>query len=517
MVIRKDLKPIPGSERELVKNAKAIGAANPEEVVEVTVALRSKGAATLSSSISEMSAQSLKERRYLSREELAAANALNPDDLAKIEEFAHEHGLTIVKVSPESSSVSLSGTVSQLSEAFGTELLMYDSPVGKYRGRVGPVQVPADLAPIIVGVFGLDDRHVFRPHSVRLEKQGGTVKAMAAGVSYTPPQLAKLYNFPTGLDGSKQCIAIIELGGGYKASDINAYFKGLGMTPPKVVAISVDGAQNKPGSDADGEVVLDIEVTAGIAPKAKIAVYFAPNSAKGFIDAINAAVHDTINKPTVISISWGAPEKAWTHQAMQSMDLAFQKAAAIGVTAFCASGDDGSNDNENDNNPHVDFPASSPTAIGCGGTSLSASGEIAWSGSGGGVSDFFPLPGWQSKAHVPLSVNGFAGRGVPDVAGDADPNSGYIILLNGKNYVFGGTSAVAPLWAGLIALINQKLGKSVGYLNPLIYNGRAMSLAAFHDITVGSNGAYNAGPGWDPCTGLGRPIGTGLLQDLSKL
>ena len=410
MVISKYLKPISGSERYPVKNANEVGTPDPNEVVEVTVVLRSKGAGTQISSSREMSAQPLKERRYLSREEFATANALNPDDLAKIEDFAHEHGLTIVNVSPESCSISLSGTVTELSEAFGTKLSMYDSPTGKYRGRVGPVQVPADLASIIVGVFGLDDRHVFRPHSVRLEKQGAIVKARAVAVSYTPPQLAKLYNFPTGLDGSKQCIAIVELGGGYKAKDIKAYFKGLGMFPPKVTAISVDGARNKPGSDADGEVVLDVEVAGGIAPKAKIAVYFAPNTDKGFIDAINAAVHDKNNKPTVISISWGAAEKEWTPQAMQAMDQSFQTAATMGVTVFCAAGDDGSNDNETDNLAHADFPASSPYVTGCGGTRLEASSETTWnagpgSATGGGISDFFPLPGWQSNANVPPSAN----------------------------------------------------------------------------------------------------------------
>jgi kumamolisin len=523
MVVGKDLKPISGSERAPVKNAKTIGTPDPNEVVEVTVVLRSKGAGTQISSVRETSAQPLKERKYLSREEFASANALNPDDLAKIEEFAHEHGLTIVKVSPESSSIALSGTVTELSEAFGTKLSMYDSPTGKYRGRIGPVQVPADLASIIIGVFGLDDRHVFRPHSVRLEKQGGIVKAMAAGISYTPPQLAKLYNFPPGLDGSNQCIAIIELGGGYKAKDISTYFKGLKLTQPKVTAIAVDGARNKPGSDADGEVVLDIEVAGGIAPKAKLAVYFAPNSDKGFLDAINAAVHDKINKPTVISISWGAAEKEWTSQAMQAMDQAFQAAAAVGVTVFVAAGDDGSRDNETDNLAHADFPASSPYATGCGGTKLDASGETTWnngpgSATGGGISDFFPLPSWQSNAKVPPSANpgGKVGRGVPDVAGDADPNTGYIILLNGQNDVFGGTSAVAPLWAGLIALINQKLGKPVGYLNPLLYNQLANS-GVLRDITVGNNGAYNAGPGWDSCTGFGTPDGAKLLQALSNL
>lgn len=528
MVVSKDLKPVSGSERAPLKNAKAVGTPDPDEVIEVTVVLRSKGPDIQASSVRALSTQPLKERRYLSREEFAAANAPNKDDFAKIEEFANEHGLTVVKESPESSSISLSGTVAALSEAFGTKLSIYDSSKGKYRGRVGPVQVPPELAPIIVGVFGLDDRHVFKPHLVPLGKQGEIARPRAVEVSYTPPQLAKLYNFPAGLDGSNQCIAIIELGGGYKSKDIKAYFKELGMTQPKVVAISIDGARNKPGSDADGEVVLDIEVAGGIAHKAKIAVYFAPNTDKGFIDAINAAVHDNINKPTAISISWGAAEKEWTPQAMQAMDQAFQAASVLGITVFCAAGDDGSRDNEEDNLAHADFPASSPYATSCGGTKLDSAGEVVWnngpnSATGGGISDFFPLPAWQSNANIPSSSNsgGKVGRGVPDIAGDADPNTGYIILLNGHKYVFGGTSAVAPLWAGLVALINQKLGKPVGYLNPLLYN-QLTNAGVFNDIVDGNNGflsvpSYKAGAGWDPCTGWGTPNGAKLLQALENL
>jgi kumamolisin len=523
MVVRKELKPISGSERAVVKNAKAIGKPDPNQIIEVTLVLRSAAAGVPISSVKEVSSMPLKERKYLTRNEFASASKIDADDLVKIEEFAHENGLTIVKISPESNSVILSGTLTQLSDAFGTTLACYEGPKGKYRGREGPIRVPSDLAPIVIGVFGLDDRHIFKPHFVRLEQQRGVVKARAATVSYTPLQLAKMYNFPSGLDGTKQCVAIIELGGGYKASDLKEYFKALKITPPKVTAIAVDGAANSPGSDADGEVVLDIEVAGSIAHKAKIAVYFAPNTDKGFIDAINAAVHDRYNNPSVISISWGAAEKEWTPQAMQAMDQAFQAAAAMGVTVFCAAGDDGSNDQENDNMAHADFPSTSPYVTGCGGTRLDSSGETTWnngpgSATGGGISDFFPLPTWQSKANVPVSANpgGKTGRGAPDIAGDADPDTGYNIFLNGKYEVFGGTSAVAPLWAGMIALFNQNLEKPVGYLNPLLYGHLDMS-GTLRDITVGDNGAYHAGPGWDACTGFGTPDGTKLLEALKKL
>jgi kumamolisin len=271
--------------------------------------------------------------------------------------------------------------------------------------------------------------------------------------------------------------------------------------------------------------MLDIEVAAAIAPKAEIVVYFAPNTDKGFLDAITMATHDTTHKPSVISISWGAAEKNWTGQAMTSYDQAFQAAAALGITVCCAAGDNGSGDAEEDGLAHVDFPASSPFALGCGGTKLTGLGsaissEVVWnegpnSATGGGVSDSFPVPAYQSSTGIPQSVNPShkAGRGVPDVSGDADPATGYFVRVDGQEFVIGGTSAVAPLWAGLIALLNQKLGHPIGFLNPLLY-GSLAGTGSFHDITSGNNGAYTAKKRWDPCTGWGTPDGAKLLHAL---
>ena len=272
--------------------------------------------------------------------------------------------------------------------------------------------------------------------------------------------------------------------------------------------------------------MLDIEVAAAVAPKAKIAVYFAPNTTQGFLDAITTAVHDTTNKPSVISISWGRPENELDRPGDDRIDQAFQTAAALGVTVCVASGDNGSADGAGDGKQHVDFPASSPFALGCGGTKLVGSGttitsEIVWnenptsSATGGGVSDFFAVPKYQAGAGVPVSKNpgGRKGRGVPDVAGDADPTTGYAVRVDGQDFVIGGTSAVAPLWAGMIALMNQRLGHRVGYLNPLLY-GSVVGTNSFRDITSGNNGAYTAKAGWDPCTGWGTPVGTKLLNAL---
>ena len=213
---------------------------------------------------------------------------------------------------------------------------------------------------------------------------------------------------------------------------------------------------------------------------------------------------------------------------MQTFDQAFQDAAALGVSVCCASGDNGSADMAQnwDGKAHVDFPASSPSVLSCGGTHLDASAgavtsEVVWNdlptggAGGGGVSDTFALPAWQAQSHVPPSANpgGHVGRGVPDVCGDASPRSGYIVRVDGQQTVIGGTSAVAPLWSGLIALLNQHFGHPVGYLNPVIY-GLPASAKAFRDITSGNNGAYRAGAGWDACTGLGSPDGANLMAAL---
>jgi kumamolisin len=285
----------------------------------------------------------------------------------------------------------------------------------------------------------------------------------------------------------------------------------------------VDKGKNSPtdANGADAEVLLDIEVAGAIAPGAHIVVYFAPNTAQGFQDALTTAIHDTKNKPSVISISWGSAESTWTAQSMTAFDSAAADGAVLGVTVCAASGDNGSSDGETDGGNHVDFPASSPHILACGGTSLKSSGtkisgETVWNdgaqggATGGGYSAQFPLPSWQNGLVKPPSGGG---RGVPDISGDADPQTGYNILVDGQSIVVGGTSAVAPLWSALIAVLNQKLGRSLGFVQPALY-GLASSKKAFRDITSGSNGAFSAGPGWDACTGLGSPEGQNLLNAL---
>jgi kumamolisin len=458
----------------------------------------------------------------MSRDAFAARYGASHDDIEAIEGFAREFDLAVESVDAARRTVRLAGSIEALAAAFGTSLALYeDGKGGVFRGRSGTLTVPATIAPIVRGVFGLDNRAQARTQFVRAIRPAA---AQPAGVS--PIAVADAYGFPSG-DGAGETIALIELGGGFAQSDLDTYFAQLGIAGPTVTAVSVDGGENAPTGDPngpDGEVLLDIEVAGAIAPGAKIVAYFGGNTDDGFLGAITTAIHDTTNAPSVISISWGGPESTFTAQAAQNFDDAFASAAMLGITVTTAAGDGGSSDGLTDGLAHADFPSSSPHVLACGGTRLTITdggdaAEVVWNdgtsggATGGGISDLFSLPSWQASANVPPSANpgGRIGRGVPDVAGNADPDTGYAIVVDGSSGVVGGTSAVAPLWAALIARINANSGKKAGFINPTLYGNPS----ALRDITSGSNGAYNAGPGWDACTGLGSPDGAALATLLA--
>jgi kumamolisin len=507
-----------GSHRHPMANAQTVGKADASEQVEVTVLLRRRPGVAVPAS------PGTKNAAPLSIEDLESQHGAAPEDIKVLEAFAKHHGLSVVRVNPGQRTVILAGTVGALSEAFSTELSMQKTEKGVFRTRSGPIYVPARLGPIVDGVFGLDNRPAASPKFRRR-----SVAPRAGGISYTPTQVAAAYHFPKGADGTGQCIGLLELGGGFRPADLQEYFSSLGVVPaPNVLAVSVDGGENAPGdpNGADGEVMLDIEIAGAIAPRATIAAYFAPNTDRGFIDALLAAMHDKANRPSVLSISWGSAESGWTQQATTGLNEALQDAGLLGITVCVAAGDGGSSDGAGDGLAHADFPASSPFALACGGTRLEATGrgavtETVWNdgpdggATGGGVSDLFPLPVWQKKAHVPKSANPGhkVGRGLPDVAGNADPETGYEVRVDGQLMVIGGTSAVAPLVAGLLALLNQKLNRRIGYLNPTLYTTAAVR-DAFRDVTQGNNGAYAAAAGWDACTGWGSPNGEKLLTAL---
>jgi kumamolisin len=476
-------------------------------------------------------------KQRLTHAQYRQSHGADPAAVKLVRAFAKEYGLTVAPDTPgpERRIIKLTGTITAMQRAFGVALGHQTHQGETYRVREGSITLPDELIGYVEAVLGLDDRPQAEPHfrvfgetgniAANVAQGGGFASphAGSANTSFTPVQIASLYQFPPKASAAGQTIGIIELGGGFRAADLTAYFKSLGQKTPKVTAVSIDGGKNSPtnANSADGEVMLDIEVAAAVAPGANVVVYFTPNTDQGFIDAIGAAVHDTTNKPSVISISWGSAEVNWTQQAMTALDAACQSAAALGITITVAAGDNGSTDGVSGSANHVDFPASSPHVLSCGGTKLQGSGsaissEVVWNeltanegATGGGVSNIFPLPSWQSSAGVPKPTVSAGGRGVPDVSGDADPASGYVIRVDGKNMVIGGTSAVAPLWAGLIAVANAQNGKSAGFIQPAIY--AAKGKAAFNDITSGNNGGFSAKTGWDACTGLGSPIGTKLI------
>jgi kumamolisin len=501
--------PLPGSRRDPVPGAVRVADAAPDQTVFATIVLRRAADQPGASD--------------------AAGAAADPDDMQDVRTFAAAAGLDVAGVNLAARSVRLHGTAAAMSAAFGVDLGAYETADLRYRGREGSIYLPEELDGVVVAVLGLDNRPTARAHfriavtpthAIAHDDNAANPAAPAAPAApvapaavptgYSPREIAAAYGFPTDVNGSGQTVAIIELGGGFRTSDLTTYFSGLGLPTPTVEAVEVDGATNAPGADADGEVMLDIEVIGAVAPGVTMAVYFGPNTTDGFYDAIAAAVHDNARRPSVISISWGQAEAGWTPSQLDAYDALFADAGAAGISVYVAAGDNGATDGDDDGGLHVDFPASSPAVVGCGGTTLTLDGttitdEVVWNelsanegATGGGISSHFSTPAYQISAGLPDE-----GRGVPDIAGNADPSTGYIVRVDGQNEVIGGTSAVAPLWAGLTALANQRNGAATGAPHVSLYT----TPTALRDITVGDNAGYSAATGWDACTGLGTPRG----------
>lgn len=552
--------PVQGSQKSLLPNSRPAGPVDPSELASLTVRVRSTGdPKALEKFVYEQAAKPLAKRQYLTHEQLTTQHGASKDDLDKIEAFAQQHDLFVVRRNAAARTIQLRGKLADLLAAFHADVGLYHHSTGTYRGRQGEITVPKELQPIITGVFGFDTRPKNRKTS-----RGGTAtasrrrtsgsqatKSGGKGAATVNPQdgvpsteFASRYNFPTQsngttLDGTGQTIAIIELGGGYRTSDLKVYFHEIGIPMPKVAAVSVDQAANDPttADSADGEVMLDIEVAGAVVPKANFAVYFAPNNGdKGFIDAITAAVHDTERNPSVISISWGGPEPAPNTDQMNlnAFHELFVAAGALGITVCIASGDHGTADLDAanwDGHIHVDHPACDDAVLGCGGTQIvngtdvvwndgtpfdsSASGGGGWA-SGGGISEDFAVPSYQTALNTVVSIDdGKPGRGVPDIAMSA---TDYFTRVDRQEGPSGGTSAVAPLMAALVALLNQAKGKNVGFLNPFLYANASKGVV--HAVTSGTNAitnttkGYEAGPGWNACTGLGTPDGMAILSNL---
>lgn len=576
MIPRAHMVPISGSYRAAVPQAKLVGKANPGERIQVSIYARQNPKSNSTGrTLAQSSLQVPGKRKYLSRDEFDQTYGADAEDMTRIAAWAKANKLKVVDSSAPKRRVLVEGTVADVESAFGVQLNEYDHPdSGRYRGREGEIHVPAELSGIVEGVFGLDNRRVGRARNRRgralpvlwrevvglkltQETKKGTAAAGTPAVpfegTFFPPQVARVYNYPKNTDGSGQNIGIFAFNGGstpdphggYSLAALNSYFKQvLGLDTPKITDVVVHGAGNNPGADteasgrlgdATGEVMLDMCVVGSVAPAANISMFFTEFTTQGWVDAIQEAVagdHDL----SVISISYGNPEDdpegAWTRMGVKFVNQAFQAAAAKGITICCASGDDGSSDQVK-SGAHVDFPASSPFVLGVGGTKLVSSGddanptiaeETVWNevlinegAGGGGISAIFTKPAYQNSVTVPVSVNPphRVGRGVPDVAAVADPETGVVRMnVDGIHLeATGGTSASAPLWAALIARLNEKLATRCGFVNPLLY--AAAGTGVLHDITDGNNGAFSASAGWDACTGLGTPDGDKLFHALS--
>ncbi|WP_037840730.1 S53 family peptidase [Streptomyces sp. NRRL F-5126] len=514
--------PLPGSFRDDVPWTERLGPLAADERVDFVVVLRRRAA---------LPRELVEGPGTVTREALAARFGADPQDVSRVRRAVEAAGLTVEEVHEGSRRIRVSGRADAVGALLGTELsaARWTDPRGRvvtHRSRSGSLRVPEPLTGAVVAVLGTDTRPHgrpllrARPADDRTPRGDATTPAghTAAPVAYTPPRLAEFYDFPPGTDGTGTTAALVEFGGGYDEAELVSYFAQLGVKPPSIRAVGVAGAANSPGRDenADGEVQLDIEVLGALAPGADLVVHFAPGTARGYVEAVSSAVHADPT-PTVLSISWGAPENHWTRQSVAALEEALADAAALGVTVCAAAGDSGSTDGEEDGRPHLDYPGSSPHVLSVGGTTLRLDGrrpaETVWNAlaagggsTGGGRSATFPPPLWQRGQSA-------GRRGVPDVAAVADPSTGYRVRVGGKPTTLGGTSAAAPLWAALACRLSQALGTPLGLLPPLLY-ALEPPPRALRDITAGGNGRYQAAAGWDPCTGLGTPLGSALLAHL---
>jgi kumamolisin len=546
-----------GSELRPAPGARLLGPADPSEILTVSVCLRRRPDGPPPLDHAHWIATPPGRRKFLSNEEFAATYGAAQTDLDMVTRFAGSHDLEVVETSIPGRAVVLSGTAEKMSEVFAVELKRYQLEAENYRGHEGPIHIPNEIADAVVAVFGLDNRPVGY-HNSGGDPPGTTT--LLGG----PPQLAHHYNFPTTPpDATGQIIGVIAFRGGWDQRDIDNTLS-MWVLPGSPAVIPVDipvtGMNNHTSYP---EVILDICVAASVAPGATIQVYWGSevSSALDWLAVLQAVIDaKTQPRPSVLSNSWvlaqaddQLPVSVSVSQVNQ-ISTKFQELGMMGVTVFTACGDDGSRCLTADGKAHVQYPASDPYVTSCGGTTISVSTspytEWVWNdfdpidhtrprATGGGVSAFFkaPLPAWQQGVNVPPSINdGTIGRGVPDVAGNASLNSGYLLVVNGSHITDGGTSAVAPLYAGLMALINERLIQNVGFLNPSLYFFRSAVCRDINDQLVSGsppdNGVpdwmaptgqhfpatrgYLSGAGWDACTGLGTINWSALLNALQQ-
>lgn len=445
----------------------------------------------------------------------------------QIAAFARRSGMQVLDTDYLRRCVTLRATAADVERAFATRLLRSED-ASHYPARAP--KLPKPLANLVHGVVGLDTRP---PDAGRLRAHA----VAANGPGLLPSEIAKLYGIATGGLGDGQCIAVIEPSGGYDPADVATACAAMNVPVPKLIDINVGGGANRPGVDprADQEVALDIQVIAGIAPKATIAVYFTDLNEPGLVAGLTEAVHGTKARPNVIVVTWGEPEEFWPPEVRPSFDAVLHDAMRLGITVVATAGDDLATERMNDGKVHVNYPGSSPYVLSCGGTEITLTAdrsaianEVAWNeggqrGTGGGISPTYAVPAFQTKAGLPGSRNDDKpGRGVPDVAAAAARTNGYRVFLGSNQIVGSGTSAVAPLWGAFIALINELIvrksgGQPLGFVNPQLYQAPKLLKV----ITSGNNMdrfglGYAARNGWSACTGLGSPNGADITESLTE-
>jgi len=520
---------------------------NLDERISVTLMIRAGLAEHAAERLARIDAQRPHEREHVTHDWIAQHYTSSADDLAAVISWLENSGvagISIADTDPEAHTVTVEGSLASFAELFHIEFFID----GDTYGETAPPRIPDDLKGIVLAVFGLRNTRAAAPHALSpytppKRHTPGTLMVLEV----TPEQIAEFYGFPKGATGKGQQVAIITLGGGYREEDLAAHFREHNRQAPSWKFVGVKGATNDPASpeavaafwdklkqggapDAGDEQAIwtvestmDVELVGTFAPGASIVVYGTKNTTDGIRAAFKAAIADPAT--TVISCSWGFDEIE-NQKPVTAIDATlFAKAKALGITIVASSGDDPSST--------TPFPACSPNVLSCGGTTVSVSPrkETAWldtkfhMGTGGGFSKTFSLPGWQQsaleawagqqKTQVPT------GRAVPDVAAKADLENGFTVIIGDLKVPVGGTSAAVPLWAALIALANEGLStansaaRRLGLITAALYGDRAFH-GATRDITAGNNGKFKAGPGWDPCTGLGSPRATDFIRAVSS-
>jgi len=492
------LVPIPGTHRGQWPGSSPAKALASEADVLLTVWLRPKkgGDVDVARALA-LGATLPPARAYAERRLFRAQTNADPADVERVGAYCARFGIKIVE--SHWRSVVISGPIDRLVEAFGATVAIFSDAGGKhFRHRSNALHVPRDVAAVVRGVFGL---HQW-PRSRRL----GSLQRHSTPLSAS--EIVQRYDFPN-CDAAGQTIGVLQFRGEFKADDFDRCMQAQGVKPAQPIVKRVDDAavMHEFETTKDLEAALDAQILGALAPEARIVIYEARDDERGFLDAIRSALFDEEFKQSVLSISYGWPEHLWTPAALEVLNELFTVAALVGVSVFCSSGDNGA-ELDYDGKPHVLAPASSPFVHACGATSIvvesGSEREPAWEQTGGGFSEHFDLPPWQAAAKSAAAAYKIAaGRGVPDVA--AQPHPGYTVYLDGVELAMGGTSAIAPMWAALTARINQRLGVPAGFFSPLLYASRDPIL---RDVTDGNNGRFQARAGWNPCTGLGVPVGS---------